>query len=403
MRALNVDSDFVRRVALKPVPQAIGGATRLIPSLPTLWPHMLLPNANVRAESLPPPFGIRSARYWYFARNAVWHAANLFDLAGSEMLMPAYFHGVEVDALRAAGVHLVWVRVDRRMQLDLADARAKCTPRTRAIYAIHYAGFPQDLDGLSDLCRERGLFLLEDCALSLLSSHRGRWLGTVGDAAIFCLYKTLPVPNGGALVVKDRDLAFLSASHAPTLLTTASHAASQLMANLELRAGAWTTPLRTGLREAARWMARQRGAVRVSTGTQRFEVGNADLGMSALSDQIIRGLDLAAIVQRRRRNYQRLAAAFEGSSFNRDLSDGVCPLFVPLETLDKSRVLARLLARGISAIDFWRTPHPHGPALGTFPEVDALRETVLELPCHQDLEDEDIDRMIVEVRAAVRG
>ena len=67
-------------------------------------------------------------------------------------------------------------------------------------------------------------------------------------------------------------------------------------------------------------------------------------------------------------------------------------------------MLARLAARGIEAVDFWRVGHPAVPP-GTFPEVDRMRQTILEIPCHQDLSPGTIDRIaaaVIEVMEEVK-
>jgi dTDP-4-amino-4,6-dideoxygalactose transaminase len=75
-------------------------------------------------------------------------------------------------------------------------------------------------------------------------------------------------------------------------------------------------------------------------------------------------------------------------------------LFVPLRTDEKLTVLAALRARGIDAIDFWSRGDP---AAGEheFPEAAALRRQILELPCHQSLDDEDIDFVAHAVKQVV--
>jgi hypothetical protein len=65
---------------------------------------------------------------------------------------------------------------------------------------------------------------------------------------------------------------------------------------------------------------------------------------------------------------------------------------------DKAEVLARLHARGIEAIDFWRHFHPACDA-SAFPEVAQLRRSIVEIPCHQDLSPE----VMAEVASVVRG
>src|ERR1700687_5012254 len=141
---------------------------RVVPCMPTIWPHMLRPRP---ASAAPPvfPFDQPQLRYRYFARNAVWDAVELLGLAGKEVLFPAYHHGVELETLLAAGVKPVFFRVDGQMRADLADAKRKLTTDTAALYMIHYAGFAQDMGAARELADWAGIPLVEDCALALLS------------------------------------------------------------------------------------------------------------------------------------------------------------------------------------------------------------------------------------------
>ena len=93
---------------------------RTIPCMQTAWPHMLFPRLAATVP-LVFPFDQRGLRYRYFARNAVWDAAQLLGLAGKKVLMPAYHHGVELETLLAAGVRPVFYRVDGEMRCDFAD------------------------------------------------------------------------------------------------------------------------------------------------------------------------------------------------------------------------------------------------------------------------------------------
>src|SRR3970282_22681 len=110
--------------------------------------------------------------------------------------------------------------------LDLEDAERRISPRTRALYVIHYAGFAQPMDEVRSLARRRGLLVVEDCALSLLAAEGTRPLGSTGHLGVFCFYKTLPVPNGGALVVNDPTVRGAPAAPLPApLASTLSPAA----------------------------------------------------------------------------------------------------------------------------------------------------------------------------------
>jgi dTDP-4-amino-4,6-dideoxygalactose transaminase len=351
---------------------------------------MLSPLAADRPAAF--PFGARRVTTYYLARNAVFHGARLLGLPGHEVLVPAYHHGVEIGALAAAGVIPRFVRVDARMRLDLADAEARIGPRTRALYVIHYAGFAQPMDEVNALARRRGLFVVEDCALSLLAGEGARPLGSTGDVAVFCFYKTLPVPNGGALVVNHPHLPADVPPRVPApMVSTLSHAVGSLLGNVAFRFGEAGEAFRAAARRAARGFRGASGLRPVSTGTMSFDPGQKDLGMSGISAAIARRLDAGAIVAARRRNYFLLLGRLRDRvpPVFPELPAGASPLFYPLLCDDKTVVQAKLAARGVETVDFWREGHPLCD-VDTYPEVAQLRRRVLELPVHQDLSPEDM-------------
>lgn len=390
-----------RAIALSPRLGVRGPRRRFIPALPTLWPEMLSPVAPRRPA--PFPFGAPRTTYYYLARNAVFHGAGLLGLAGGEVLVPAYHHGVEVGALAAAGAVPRFVRVDGRMRLDLDDAERKIGPRTRALYVIHYAGFAQPMDDVLALARRHDLLVVEDCALSLLAAEGTRPLGSRGHLGVFCFYKTLPVPNGGALVVNDPAVVGAPAVPAPApVASTVSHAAGALLANLALRAGQPGEAVRAGVRRAYAAARGASGLRPVSTGTPSFDRGLVDLGMSPLSTFVAGRLDASEIVAARRRNYFLLLGRLRDRvpPIFGELPAGACPLFYPLAVEDKAVLAARLAERRIETVDFWRDAHPLCPR-EEFPEVEALRRRVLELPVHQDLSPEDVANVAAAVEEAL--
>ncbi len=390
-----------RAIAVRAWPAARDPRRRFIPALPTLWPGMLSPLGPGLPAAF--PLGAQRTTLYYFARNAVYHGARLLGLAGREVLVPGYHHGVEVGALAAAGAVPRFVRVDARMRLDLADAERKIGPRTRALYVIHYAGFAQPMDELNALARRRGLFVVEDCALSLFAAEGSRPLGSTGHLGIFCFYKTLPVPNGGALVVNDPGVCGAPAvpARAP-IASTLSHAAGSMLANLAFRFGDAGEALRAAVRRGYAIARGASGLNPVSTGTMSFDPTWKDLGMSPLSTLVARRLDPAEIVAARRRNYFLLLGRLRDRvpPVFGEVPAGACPLFYPLLCDDKAAVAAKLLARGIETVDFWREGHALCP-LGEFPEVASLRRRVLELPVHQDLAPEDMAHIARTVNEAL--
>lgn len=379
--------------------EALSRQSLFVPPLPTLWPGMLWASPK-RTHHL--PFADPSARYFYFCRNAIWLAVKMLNLAGKEVVVPAYHHGVEVEALVDAGAIPRFYRVDSKWGVDLEDVARQITPRTGALYLIHYAGFPGPTDAMRALADAHGIPLFEDCALSLLSSDGDRPLGSTGDVAFFCLYKTLPLPHGGAMVVNGAKHYSVPLPPAPPWTSTFSHTVSSLLQNLELRGGRWGRWTRGALRGLGHNTVKAAHVERVATGTQHFNRAHVDLGMSPLTHRLALAEDLEAVVEQRRRNYFLLLGALRSVSpplFN-ELPPGVCPLFYPLQTPHKAQVQARLAEVGIETVDFWRTFHPACDAQ-RFPEVAELRRTVLEIPCHQDLSPEVTARIAREVKAAM--
>lgn len=371
-------------------------------ALPTLSPGMLIPR---RQRARPPfPFSDPSAFTFYFARNGIYSLARLWGLAGKEVLFPAYFHGVELEALLEAGVRPRFYPVDGRMQVDPAEVIERIGPETQAVYLIHYLGFPGPVEELAAACAERGIRLIEDCALGLLSSLGDKPLGSFGDAAIFCVYKTLPAPNGGVLVLRQATPIGLPRGEEPSVASTWAPIASSLLQGLEISGGGLGAAVGGTVRTVGRTVSRWVAPGKVPTGTQTFNRAHVGLGMSPLSKVITEAQDPARIVERRRRSYFHLLGRLRGVSqpvFG-ELPPGVSPLFYPLQTDRKEQLLQVLWSNGIEAVDFWRRGHPSVPP-GAFPEVEHLRRTIVELPCHQDLEPRVIDRMADLVLEAMGG
>lgn len=374
----------------------------VIRSLPILWPSQLLRWPGTEGVF---PLNRPDVELTYLGRNAVWRAVKRLGLTGMEIIAPAYHHGVEIEALLAAGARVRFARVDAALRLDVEHVEALIGPATGALYVIHYAGFPQPMEPLLALARRHGLRVIEDCALSLFSREGERFLGTRGDAAVFCFYKTVPVPHGGALVVDPlRAVTPLPGLRPPPLLPALSHTAGSLLFSLELGLGGPGRAARNVLKTVTRGLRQRADAEDVPVGTQQFDPAALELGMSPLTEQVLRAADAEDIVRRRRAHWyflHRHLGELRRSPWN-GLPPGVCPLFYALRVDDKDEALATLRARGVEAVDFWRFGHP-AVERGAFPTVERLRAQLVELPCHQDLTPEDLQRVVDAARKAVRG
>lgn len=129
---------------------------------------------------------------------------------GDEVIVPARTFIASASCVVARGAVPVVADVDPLSQNLTADTvRAALTPRTRAIVAVHLAGWPCDMDPIMALARERGIKVVEDCAQAHGATYEGRPVGSLGDCAAFsfCQDKIMTTGGeGGMLVMNDEDL-----------------------------------------------------------------------------------------------------------------------------------------------------------------------------------------------------
>jgi len=348
------------------------------------------------------PFNVPHRLPFYRARNAIYHLfrALIETNPGLTVLAPDYNSGNEILAMRAAGANLRYCPVRRDMTLDPGEVERHCRIYSPdLLYVIHYAGWPQPMADLVDLCRRRGMLLVEDCALSLLSEVDGRSLGTFGDWSVFCLYKTLPLPNGALLVQNGPRLESLERLHLRDAgsASVLGRAAELLVQRIRGRAngvGAALQAVKRGLGLAAGALAVRRANV----GDIGFNLDEVDLAMSRLSERLLERFDYASIKQRRVENYRRLATLLRPDVLQvfQSIPHGVCPLFFPVVVPDKHAAAQQLRARGVDALEFWNdSSEPGGHEMG--PDAQFLRRHVLELPIHQDLTPRHVDHIARQV------
>jgi dTDP-4-amino-4,6-dideoxygalactose transaminase len=345
------------------------------------------------------------------ARTAIQHLPELLRIVpGDEVLMPSYNCGTEVDPLLHNGLSVVLYRVDRSSQIDVADLQSRVTGRTKAVYVTHYFGFPQPLTELKEFCRERGLHLIEDCALSLFSSDDTTKLGTVGDAAVFSFPKSLPVPDGGALVVNNPDLDVRQwLLRAPNTITVLKGLLSLFKSGAlrNLSRGTLSYPLcraLIGLRGVLSAEGADAPLKEWSKMPQNYYFSDemTDRGMSRMTQRALARFNVTAIIDKRRANYQKFFEAFSEHVGIKPLFDylpaGVCPLHFPVIVKRRNEVCDCLSKKGIDAIPWWAGYH-RSLSWKEFDDSRFLKDNLLTLPLHQDLEEDEVQFIADEMLA----
>jgi len=351
------------------------------------------------------PFSSPRVHHFYMARNAIWHGVDLLGLQpGDEVLLPAYHHGVEVEVLVAKGLKPRFYRVDAGARIHTEDVERAITSQTKVIYLIHYFGFPQPVQEILALARRRGLPLIEDCALSLFSSGPRGALGSFGDIGIFCLYKTLPLPHGGSLVLNREGLGTPPESRKPDTASSVSYVANLMLDYAALRLNGAGSGVVTAGRNLGRLAKRALRASTIPIDTSHLDMRVIPLGMGRTARYLLRRTRPAEVIAVRRRNFLHLAALLQGSGARPlfpELPEGVCPLSYPVYVRDKARVHEELLRDNVGNVNFWSRTRPE-IATGAYPEVDEMRRHVLELPIHQGLEPRHIEYIAERARERVR-
>ena len=349
-------------------------------------------------------------------RTAIRYAVELLGLKpGTEILVPSYNCGSEIDPLVKGGLKIVPYRINKEAQIDMDDLLSRINLRTKAIYVTHYFGFPQPINEIKDLCEEKGLYLIEDCALSLFSSHSGRKLGTWGDVAVFSLTKTLPLPDGGILAVNNPNLRRSNWNmKAPPFGNTLKG----LMGNLKsiilrsLSRGGISYPAyifihdRLIHKKAMQGLFNELAMEKPDLRPDMYFNGRVkDLGISFLAEKLIFCFDPNEIIKKRRSNYSCLRSLLkkiqEIKILFPFLPEGVCPLGLPILVHDRNMLFETLYRQGIVSFAFWRGFHP-AIDWDLFPEATFLKKHILLLPVHQDLEEKDMEEIAEAISASMK-
>jgi dTDP-4-amino-4,6-dideoxygalactose transaminase len=126
---------------------------------------------------------------------------------GDEVVTPSRTFIASASCAAVLGARPVMVDVNRDSQNASADTiRARITPKTKAIIAVHLAGWPCDMDPIMDLAREHNLYVVEDCAQAHGAEYKKRPVGSLGHVAAFsfCQDKNMTTAGeGGMLTTND--------------------------------------------------------------------------------------------------------------------------------------------------------------------------------------------------------
>lgn len=139
--------------------------------------------------------------------SALEMAALMCDLKpGDEVILPSFTFSSTATAFVLAGAKLIFVDVrPDTMNLDETKIEKAISSKTKVICAVHYAGVSCEMDKIMDIANRYGLLVVEDAAQGVMSSYKGRALGTIGDFGCYSFHETknYTMGEGGAIIINN--------------------------------------------------------------------------------------------------------------------------------------------------------------------------------------------------------
>ena len=153
---------------------------------------------------------VRKALLTTSCTHALEMAAILIDTKpGDEIIMPSYTFVSTANpfVLRGAKIVFIDIRPDT-MNMDETKIEAAITKNTRAIVPVHYAGVSCEMDEIMVIAEKHDLYVIEDAAHGLMSTYKGRSLGSIGNIGCLSFHETknYQCGEGGAILLNDKSL-----------------------------------------------------------------------------------------------------------------------------------------------------------------------------------------------------
>jgi len=299
------------------------------------------------------------------------------------ILLPAYVCASVTKTVVACGFKPYFYDVDDLCRVDYGKINSILREsKIDLLLLVHYFGFAQPVEEIASICKTHGVFLIEDCAHSPLSSLNGKRLGEFGDASIFSLWKSFPIPDGGALLV-NRKL---------DLSSPVEKAKSIQIINVLLKE--WMRLVFWKLQVPPVRIAQYPSQVELE---QRRRDAIINPGhppkprlISLPSHWILNSLNFGEIITRRRENFifwlENLSEFSKLNPIYEELPDGIVPFSFPVLTSNRDEIRKNLRRKGI----YLGAGFPEAPVVPAGKEhkfkcSQYLARNLLELPVHQAL------------------
>lgn len=297
---------------------------------------------------------------------------------GDEVVVPSLTFVASIQAILSAGATPVFCEIEPdTLNIDVEDAKKRVTARTKVIMPVHYGGFVCDMDAIMEFARPRGIKVVEDAAHAYGSSYKGKKVGTLGDVTCFSFdpIKNITCGEGGAVTTDDDAIA---ARIIPKRI-------------LGIDNDTWSR-----YRNERNWF------YAVTTPGYRYHLSNINAAIGLVQhDKMERFRERkCAIIER----YNRELAGIKGLKLLKTPLEEAFPFFyiVRVEGGRRDELMKVLKERGVGTGVHY-IPNHIQPLFAankvSLPVTEAVFEEMLTIPLHCELTDDDVAKVISEIRS----
>ena len=355
------------------------------------------------------PYSTNGMSFWYGASQAIYQGIRIIGLQkGDRVLVPAYCCGNEIDPLIKAGLTLEFYRILPDLTPDFKHLHELRSGFPRALFITHFFGLSQPMDAILKFTHDNDILLIEDNAHGLFSSDSdGRELGCFGDFAAFSFTKSLPLTHGGGLIFNtNSNYRDPKTSRLPSKFSVGIRKAEILKEKIANSLGRnypflintidnkVLLPIIKQINKPKTFFAMRKSAYKTKKmNSLEFKMETADWSMLDATIAQLQDFDPTAIKRKRRNNFQLLLKSLDKNLYFepliKNLDQGCCPLFFPIRTRNPEALIKYLFRKGIITVPFWSYFHEKMPQQ-LFPFESELKKSVVVLPVHQELGEDDM-------------
>ncbi len=333
--------------------------------------------------------------YYHQGRYAIARALVEAGVDSSHaVLMPSYHCRSLVEPALFLDAPILFYQMDeclRPLREHLIDLVSRSGVQIRALLLTHYFGFPQDVDWVVQFCREREIVLIEDCAHAFYGEYQGSPLGRHGQFAIASPRKFFPVPDGGILLDNRKQYRLslgLQMQPVASELKAAAKGIASILKNFNKS--------EICIPQSVKYNTDPPGVVNsedvYDTGMKWFKPESVHEAGLRVSRWRTKYANHKKICARRRKNYLLWLAAVEGlndvAALHSELPEHIVPYMFPLIVKNNPHYIFHILKE--NGVPLWRW---EDMAVTDCRVTNSYRISLLQLPCHQGINDFHIEWM----------